>query len=133
MIRSHIKKTALFMKLFSVFLFFIALQSCTVQRIEKKEKGSLYINTSIPAHSSLAISTEDASLFSIAAKKTSIGRLKILNESEEIEMEKNKTYTLNVNQKGNIVFLNQSDQGTNIQLRVYNHTSKIIQKTNLIH
>ncbi|MGJ1436398.1 hypothetical protein [Sphingobacterium multivorum] len=121
------------MKLFSVFLFFIALQSCTAQRIEKKEKGSLYINTSIPAHNSLAISTEDASLFSIVAKKTSIGRLKILNESEEIEMEKNKTYTLNVNQKGNIVFLNQSDQGTNIQLRVYNHTSKIIQKKNLIH
>ncbi|WP_333626722.1 hypothetical protein [Sphingobacterium siyangense] len=119
------------MKLFSVFLFFIALQSCSTQRIEKKEKGSLYINTSIPARSSLAISTEDASPFSIAAKKTSIGRIKLMNESEE--MEKNKTYTRNVNEKGNIVFLNQSDQGANIQLRVYNHTSKIIQKTNLIH
>ena len=121
------------MKLFSVVLFFFALQACTVQRIEKKEKGSLYINTSIPAHSSLAISTEDANPFSIETKKSSTGRLKILNASEEIEMEKDKTYTLNVNQKGNIVFLNQSDQGTNIQLRVYNHTSKIIQKTNLIH
>lgn len=120
------------MKLFSVFLFFVVLQSCTIQSIGTKEKNSLYINTSIPARTSLAISTEDASQFSIEATEQSNSNLQLQTETQNIKMEKNKKYSLNIAEKESINFINPSDQIAKIQLRVYNHSPKIIQKTDLV-
>ncbi|WP_343555524.1 hypothetical protein [Sphingobacterium sp.] len=120
------------MKLFSVFLFLLILQSCTIQNIGTKEKNSLYINTSIPARTSLAISTEDASQYSIEATEKSNSSLKLQTETQNIKMEKNKKYNLNIAEKESINIINQSDQLAKIQLRVFNHSSKIIQKTDQI-
>jgi uncharacterized protein YcfL len=117
------------MKLFSVFLFFITLQSCTIHSIGKKEKDSLYINTSIPAHTSLTIASEDASLFSMDAVEKSNTILKIHNGTQNINMEKNKIYTLKIAQNSSVIFQNSSYQPASIRLRVYNHSAKIIQKT----
>lgn len=122
----------LIMKLFSVFLFLLILQSCTIQNIGTKEKNSLYINTSIPARTSLAISTEDASQYSIEATEKSNSSLKLQTETQNIKMEKNKKYSLNIAEKESINIINQSDQLAKIQLRVFNHSSKIIQKTDQI-
>jgi len=120
------------MKLFSVFLFLLILQSCTIQNIGTKEKNSLYINTSIPARTSQAISTEDASQYSIEATEKSNSSLKLQTETQNIKMEKNKKYSLNIAEKESINIINQSDQLAKIQLRVFNHSSKIIQKTDQI-
>ena len=117
------------MKLFSVLLFFITLQSCTIHGIGKKEKDSLYINTSIPAHTSLTIASEDASLFSLDAVEKSNTTLQIHNDTQNINMEKNNIYTLKIAQNGSVTFQNSSNRGATITLRVYNHSAKIIQKT----
>jgi len=47
-------------------------------------------------------------------------------------MEKNKKYSLNIAEEESINIINQSDQLAKIQLRVFNHSSKIIQKTDQI-
>ncbi|WP_454880159.1 hypothetical protein [Sphingobacterium detergens] len=115
------------MKLLAALLTCAILQSCQVNNPGKKDKHTLYINTVVPAHKFLKISTENASTFSIDAVNKSSNTIALATDTSEIIMKKDKEYSLNIGQKGSVSIKKPSGQEVGVKLKVYNHSSKIIQ------
>lgn len=109
--------------LLSVFI----IQSCQISNLSKKDRNSLYINTTIPANSSLKISTADAKSFSFEAFIKSNNNIKLTTHGIDLIMEPDNKYALNVDDSENVKFINSSNLNSNIKLKIYNHSGKVIQ------
>lgn len=118
------------MKLLATLLVCAVLQSCHVNNLRKKDQHALYINTIVPARTFLEISTEDSGTFSVDAINKSSDNIVLTTDTSEVMMKKNNTYSLTIGEKKNLRIKNISGQEIGIKLKVYNHSSKVIQQLN---
>lgn len=119
------------MKPLSIAILFIFI-SCQTHYVGKKDPKSLYINTTIPAKSSLEISTEDSKSFSIDAQNISRDPITVSIATMDTTMTKNNKYSFNVGDNGIVSLKNCSNQEAAIKVRIYNHSSKVQQKTSAL-
>jgi len=82
------------------------MQSCQTSSLSKKDKRTLYIHTSIPAHSSLEISCEHAKSFSFEAVISSNVNIEMLVEGSELRMENDHQYFFHIVEGKSVVFTN---------------------------
>lgn len=111
--------------LLAILFIFI---SCQTNYVGKKEPKSLYINTTIPAKSSLEISTEDNKSFSIDGQNISSDPITVSIATLDTAMTKNSKFSFNVEDNGIVILKNSSNQEAAIKVRIYDHSSKVQQK-----
>ncbi len=119
------------MKPWLLAILFIFI-SCQTNYVGKKEPRSLYINTTIPAKSSLEISTEDNKSFSIDAENISSDPIIVSIATMDTAMTKNSKHSFNVGDNGIVLLKNSSNQEAAIKVRIYNHSSKVLQKASAL-
>ncbi|WP_313191507.1 hypothetical protein [Sphingobacterium sp.] len=119
------------MKLWSLAILFFFI-SCQTNYVGKKEPKSLYINTTIPAKSSLEISTEDNKSFSIDGQNISSDPIIVSIATLDTAMTKNSKFSFNVGDNGIVFLKNSSNQEAAVKVRIYNHSSKVLQKTSAL-
>ncbi|MGX1639629.1 hypothetical protein [Sphingobacterium sp. NPDC055431] len=115
--------------LLAILFIFI---SCQTNYVGKKEPKSLYINTTIPAKSSLEISTEDKKSFSIDGQNISNDPITVSIAAMDSTMTKNNKYSFKVEDNGIVLLINSSNQDAAIKVRIYNHSSKVLQKASAL-
>ena len=115
--------------LLAILFIFI---SCQTNYVGKKEPKSLYINTIIPAQSSLEISTEDNKSFSVDAQNISNDPITVSLATMDTTMTKINKYSFNVEDNGIVILKNSSNQEAAIKVRIYNHSSKVLQKASAL-
>jgi len=115
------------MKQLLIVLILLITQSCQISNLGKKDNHALYINTIIPAYSSLKISTEDAKSFSFEVIIKSDSKIHLRTHDTEISMEKDNKYALNVDDSESVIFKNLSNRNSVIKLKIFNHSAKVMQ------
>lgn len=114
------------MKILIILLCTLIIQSCQISDFAKKDKHSLYLNTIIPANSSLDISTQNTKSFSFDTIIKSKGEIKLNINNQDIVMDIGHKYTFDVKDGQKVKFINPSNHSNTISIRIYNHSSKII-------
>lgn len=115
------------MKQLLIVFTLLITQSCQISNLGKKNRHGLYINTIIPAYSSLKISTEDAKSFSFEVIIKSDSTILLRTHDTEISMEKDNLYALNVDDSESVSFKNLSNLNSAIKLKIFNHSAKVTQ------
>lgn len=115
------------MKWSIILLSILIMQSCQITNLGKKDRHSLYINTTIPAYSSLVIWTENAKSFSFEALAKSNGNITLKTHDTELNMDQDNKYALNVDDSEHVKFTNSSNLTRVIKVKIFNHSAKVIQ------
>lgn len=117
------------MKFLLAILLLVGFQSCQVfSGLGKKDKEALYINTIIPAHTSLDISTKGGEVFAIEAQNKSANALTLICGTVTTSLAKDKKSTVQVAEKSSILLKNTANREMAVKLKVYNHSSEVVQK-----
>jgi len=116
------------MKFLFAILLLLSLQSCQLFSGLGKDKDGLYINTIIPAHTSLDISTKEGEPFSFDAINKSANALTLITKEASTPLEKDKKSSIQVSKKSSVLLKNTSNREAAVKLKVYNHISEVIQK-----
>ncbi|MEJ5055337.1 hypothetical protein [Sphingobacterium sp. MYb382] len=117
------------MKFLVAILLLLSLQSCQLfSGLGKKDNDALYINTIIPAHTSLDISTKEGEPFSFDAQNKSLNALTLITKEVSTPLEKDKKSSVQVSKKSSVMLKNTSNREASVKLKVYNHSSEVIQK-----
>ena len=110
-------------------LLLIGFQSCQVfSGFGKKDKEALYINTVIPAHTSLDISTKEGEAFAIEVLNKSANTLTLIAGTVKTSLAKDKKSTVQVAERSSILLKNTANREMAVKLKVYNHSSEVVQK-----
>lgn len=106
---------------------FLCVQSCQVASFGSRDQHSLYINKAIPANSILEILSDNRSGFSFEGKNKSKENIEIISRDNKNTLSKNEIITIAVPENSNVLISNPSGNPIVVNLRIYNHSSKIIQ------
>jgi hypothetical protein len=115
------------MKHLFIVLAILITQSCQIVSLGTKDPRTIYINTTIPAYSTLKISTENAKSFSFEALIKSNSNIKLKTHDIEIDMEKDNAYALNVDDSESVNFTNSSNLNAVIKIKIFNHSAKAVE------
>lgn|SRR5690606_38701379 len=114
------------MKILIILFSTLIIQSCHISDFANKDKHSLYLNTIIPAYSSLDISTQNNKSFSFDTTIKSKNDIKLNINNQDMVMDIGHKYTFDVTDGQKVKFINSSNHNNAISIRIYKHSSKII-------
>jgi hypothetical protein len=111
--------------IYSALLILMTIYGCQSLAYDPK---SLYINQVIGGKSTMSIQLEDKSKFSIDIKNFSADTLFLQRNGMQSILVVNKEVSINIDPNTVVELINKKERDVKVQVRVYNHKSKIIHK-----
>ncbi|MBE8714994.1 hypothetical protein C4F49_15020 [Sphingobacterium sp. KB22] len=111
-------------KLMACLTLTLLLTNCATKK--DIEVNVLQINKIIPKNNVFIISTEDNQPFSIRGKNVSSQLIVLETPSSKITLEPKQDFDLVISANSNIKVKNSSDKDARVNMRIKDHTSKII-------